>query len=105
MQASLHSPFVCQTLAFLDAKRSRADLESLAALIDAGVLRPIVERTLPLAQVADAMRHAETGHAGQGGYCDQVGCRHSRQSSATWALTAAISAPEATNWRTASMCG
>lgn len=63
MQASLLSPFVGQTLAALDVKRSRADLESLAAMIDAGTVRPIVERTVSLAEVPDAIRHVETGHA------------------------------------------
>ncbi len=63
MQAALLSPFVGQTLAALDAKRSRADLEQLASMIDGGAVKPIVERTLPLAQVADAIRHVETGHA------------------------------------------
>ena len=63
IQASVLSPFVGQTLAVLDVKRSRADLEYLAAMIDAGTVRPIVERTAPLAEVADAIRHVETGHA------------------------------------------
>jgi NADPH:quinone reductase-like Zn-dependent oxidoreductase len=62
IQASVLSRFVSQTLAVLDVKRSRADLESLAGMIDAGTLRPIVERTLPLAEVSAAIRHVETGH-------------------------------------------
>jgi NADPH:quinone reductase-like Zn-dependent oxidoreductase len=63
LQAAVLSPFVSQTLAVLDVKRSRADLESLAALIDADTLRPIVARTVSLAQVPEAIRQVETGHA------------------------------------------
>ncbi len=63
MQASLLSRFVSQTLVVLDVKRSRFDQDSLAALIDAGALCPIVERTVSLAEVADAIRHVEPGHA------------------------------------------
>jgi len=63
MQAALLSPFVGQTLAVLDVKRSRADLEHLASLIDGGSVKPIVERTLPLREVPEAIRLVEEGHA------------------------------------------
>jgi NADPH:quinone reductase-like Zn-dependent oxidoreductase len=44
----------------------RADGETLAriaALVDEGVIRPIVDRILPLEEIADAHRYGETGRA------------------------------------------
>jgi NADPH:quinone reductase-like Zn-dependent oxidoreductase len=41
----------------------RRDLEQLAAWIAAGHLRPVIDRTLPLAQAADAHRYLETKRA------------------------------------------
>ncbi|HEV2961711.1 MAG TPA: NADP-dependent oxidoreductase [Candidatus Angelobacter sp.] len=38
------------------------DLEKLTALIEAGKIRPIVEKVYPLEQIADAQRASETGH-------------------------------------------
>jgi NADPH:quinone reductase-like Zn-dependent oxidoreductase len=61
--AAALSPFVSQTLIALDVKRSRADLEKLAALIDAGKLKPVIDRTYPLEEVAEAVRYVEQRHA------------------------------------------
>jgi NADPH:quinone reductase-like Zn-dependent oxidoreductase len=38
------------------------DLRYLSDLAEAGTLKPTVERSYPMAQVADAHRHVETGH-------------------------------------------
>lgn len=40
----------------------RADLLTLDAIIDKGELTPVVDRTFPLAEAADAVRHLEHGH-------------------------------------------
>ncbi|WP_406449076.1 zinc-binding dehydrogenase [Streptomyces sp. NBC_01622] len=40
----------------------RADLLTLDAIIDKGELTPVVDRTFPLAEAADAVRHLENGH-------------------------------------------
>lgn len=45
------------------ARPHRADLEALAALIDAGQLAPVIEHRFPLAEAAAAMRHVAAGHA------------------------------------------
>ncbi|MCW6007558.1 NAD(P)-dependent alcohol dehydrogenase [Micromonospora sp. CPCC 205371] len=44
-------------------KRSVPDLEHLAGLVAAGTLAPVIERTYPLSETADAIRHLETTHA------------------------------------------
>ena len=48
--------------AFL-AKRSRTDLIALTDLIEAGKVRPIIDRRYPMAQVAQAVTYLEAGHA------------------------------------------
>lgn len=42
----------------------RQDLLDLTALIEAGTLRPVIDRTYPLAEAAAAMDYVATGHAG-----------------------------------------
>jgi NADPH:quinone reductase-like Zn-dependent oxidoreductase len=41
---------------------TREDLEQIVSLIEAGVLKPVVDRVYPMAQIADAHRHVETRH-------------------------------------------
>lgn len=47
----------------VDARATPADLESLAAMLEQGTLRPVLDRRFPLAQVPDAIRYVEAGHA------------------------------------------
>ncbi|WP_281894382.1 NAD(P)-dependent alcohol dehydrogenase [Phytohabitans aurantiacus] len=44
-------------------KRSVADLERLAGMVADGTLTPVIERTYPLSETADAIRHLEANHA------------------------------------------
>jgi NADPH:quinone reductase-like Zn-dependent oxidoreductase len=39
------------------------DVERIGELIAAGQLRPVIDRTFPLAEVADALRHVDEGRA------------------------------------------
>lgn len=47
----------------LVARANRDDLLLIKGLIEAGRVRPVIDRRFPLAQVADAIRYLETGHA------------------------------------------
>ena len=38
-------------------------METLAELLEAGTLTPVIDRAFPLEQVRDAMRHLVRGHA------------------------------------------
>jgi NADPH:quinone reductase-like Zn-dependent oxidoreductase len=45
------------------SKENREDLQALAELIGAGKVTPVVGKTFPLADAADAIRELERGHA------------------------------------------
>ncbi|MFE1827129.1 NAD(P)-dependent alcohol dehydrogenase [Streptomyces yangpuensis] len=60
--ALLLSPFVGHRLLPLTVmEQHRSDLETLTELIDAGTVTPVVDRTYPLAEVPDAIRHLRSG--------------------------------------------
>ena len=52
-----------QRLRPVTAKERQEDLRTLAEMIDAGKLMPVVGKTFPLAEAADAVRELERGHA------------------------------------------
>ncbi len=52
-----------QKISFFIAQFTREDLSILRDMIEAGKVKPIVEKVYPLAQVVDAMSHLGTGHA------------------------------------------
>jgi NADPH:quinone reductase-like Zn-dependent oxidoreductase len=57
------SPFVTHKLRRYISTPNHADLMVLKELIDAGQLRPVIDRTFPLREVPAALHHIETGHA------------------------------------------
>jgi NADPH:quinone reductase-like Zn-dependent oxidoreductase len=61
LRAPFVSLFVGQRLAMLASKERATDLERLTPLIEAGKVTPSVDRTYPLAHVADAMGHLMAG--------------------------------------------
>jgi NADPH:quinone reductase-like Zn-dependent oxidoreductase len=63
LRAALLSPFVGQRLGFFVARENAADLVALTALIDAGQVTPVVDRTFPLAEAPAAVAHMAGGHA------------------------------------------
>jgi NADPH:quinone reductase-like Zn-dependent oxidoreductase len=42
--------------------RANRDLDLLVEMIEAGKVRPIIDRTYPLSRVADAIQHLGDGH-------------------------------------------
>ncbi len=61
LRALAVSPLLRQRLTMFIAQQRTSDLERLSALVEAGQLVPSVERTYPLDEAADAMRHLEAG--------------------------------------------
>jgi NADPH:quinone reductase-like Zn-dependent oxidoreductase len=57
------SPFVTHSLRRPLSTPNREDLEALAAMVEEGTLRPVIEATYPMPETAAAIRHIETGHA------------------------------------------
>ena len=57
------SRFTSQTLGLVLAKRRKPDLVTIAALMDAGKVTPVIDRRYALADVPAAIRYLEGGHA------------------------------------------
>ncbi|GAB4181834.1 MAG: NAD(P)-dependent alcohol dehydrogenase [Roseiflexaceae bacterium] len=51
------------TVRSLTAKPNQNDLRTISAMIDAGTIRPIIERSYPLQDLPDALRYHAEGHA------------------------------------------
>ena len=54
--------FGSRRLKFAAGRRSKADVRFMKELIEAGAYRPVIDRTYPMEQVAEAHRHVETWH-------------------------------------------
>jgi NADPH:quinone reductase-like Zn-dependent oxidoreductase len=63
VKALLLSPFVSQRLVNFTMKPNGEDLHSLTELIDAGEVTPVIDRRYPLAELPEAIRYQEQGHA------------------------------------------
>lgn len=63
VRAPLMSLVTRQRFRGLISKDERADLLALSELIEAGAVTPVVDRTYPLIEAADAIRYLERGHA------------------------------------------
>jgi NADPH:quinone reductase-like Zn-dependent oxidoreductase len=63
LRAVALSPFLRQRLVMFIAKQRSSDLERLTELIEAGEVRPSVDRSYPLAELPDAIRYLEAGKA------------------------------------------
>jgi NADPH:quinone reductase-like Zn-dependent oxidoreductase len=63
LKSYLLSPFVSQELVTFMAAINKDDLAVVTELIEAGKVKPVIDRTYPLAQVPEAIRYLEEGHA------------------------------------------
>ncbi|MGW0827678.1 NAD(P)-dependent alcohol dehydrogenase [Streptomyces sp. NPDC002845] len=63
LRGVLTSPFVRQRVRPLLVAPSAANLAALRELTDSGKITPVVERTYPLAEAPEAIRHLEVEHA------------------------------------------
>jgi NADPH:quinone reductase-like Zn-dependent oxidoreductase len=66
-QAMLLAPWISlmgsKKMGGVSAKRSQKDLVFLKELLEAGKIKPVIDRRYPLSEVAQAIRYLEEGHA------------------------------------------
>jgi NADPH:quinone reductase-like Zn-dependent oxidoreductase len=63
VKALLLSPFISQTMSMMMAELNKKDLTMLGDLMQSGKVTPVIDRTYPLSQIAEALRYLEQGHA------------------------------------------
>jgi NADPH:quinone reductase-like Zn-dependent oxidoreductase len=63
VRALMMSPFIGQRLRTVLCSHNRDDLVVLTALIEAGKITPVVDKTFPLPRVASAIQYVAEGHA------------------------------------------
>jgi NADPH:quinone reductase-like Zn-dependent oxidoreductase len=63
LRALLLSPFVGQKLGTFISRENHEDMIVLKDLIEAGKVKPVIDRTYPLSEVPEAIRYMRKGHA------------------------------------------
>ena len=66
LRALVLSRFVGQRLRMLSSTPRQDDLQTLRELMEAGKVTPVIDRTYPLAEAPEAMRHLVEGRGGAG---------------------------------------
>jgi NADPH:quinone reductase-like Zn-dependent oxidoreductase len=62
LKGKLLSPFVSQRIAILSTTHNTDDLAAIGALIEAGQIRPVIDRSYALREAPAAIRYVEVGH-------------------------------------------
>ena len=62
LRARLMAPFVSQHIRAPEMSQNQADLVALAELIESRKVTPVIDRTYPLGEVPEAIRHFQRGH-------------------------------------------
>jgi NADPH:quinone reductase-like Zn-dependent oxidoreductase len=63
LRATAAAPFARQRIVVAESKPSVANLAAIRELAEAGVLRPVIDRTYPMEKAAEAIRYLEVEHA------------------------------------------
>ena len=63
VKALLMSPFISQKMGMFMDDLTKQYLTILSDLMQAGKVKPVIDRTYPLSQIAEAIRYLEQGHA------------------------------------------
>lgn len=63
IHALILSPFINQKMAMMMADANHDDLTLLADMMQSGKIKPVIDRTYKLAEVPEALRYVEEGHA------------------------------------------
>ena len=63
VKALMLSPFISQKMSMFMAELNKKDLTILGDLMQSGKVKPVIDRTYPLSQIAEAIRYLEQGHA------------------------------------------
>jgi NADPH:quinone reductase-like Zn-dependent oxidoreductase len=63
LRGALASPVVSQRIVTVSWKPNSADLRFLAELLDKEQIAPVIDRTYPFAEIPEALRYIERGHA------------------------------------------
>lgn len=62
LKAKVSGPFVSQTMGFLSAHENHDDLVVLKGMLEAGTVKPVIDRTYRFAEATEAIRYVDAGH-------------------------------------------
>jgi NADPH:quinone reductase-like Zn-dependent oxidoreductase len=62
MRGQLVAPFVSQRIVSVEGESNEASLTTLATMIEAGDVTPVIDRAYPFGEAPDALRYVEDGH-------------------------------------------